>query len=288
MQWDFLIASKFTRIVLLSTSAVILSAQTPAPASSNGPEIVKIYGMSGSFLGVGVQEINAERSKALKLKEEYGVEITRVDDDSPAAKAGLKVHDVVLEYNGQRVEGTEQFVRFVRETPAGRTVKLTINRGGSNQTLAAIIGSRKSSISSVTPLESFRVEIPKEMSMPDIPKAMMSWRSTMLGVEAESLGESQLATYFGVKEGVLVRSVMKSTAAEKAGIKAGDVLMKVNDIRVTSPRDVTNAIRAARTNSRQSYPVVLMREKKELTLTVAVDDESSDRVGPRGQAISVR
>lgn len=288
MQWDFQIASKFTRIVLLSTSAVILSAQTPAPASSNGPEIVKIYGMSGSFLGVGVQEINTERSKALKLKEEYGVEITRVDDDSPAAKAGLKVHDVVLEYNGQRVEGTEQFVRFVRETPAGRTVKLTINRGGANQTLAAIIGSRKSSISSVSPLESFRVEIPKEMSMPDIPKAMMSWRSTMLGVEAESLGESQLATYFGVKEGVLVRSVMKSTAAEKAGIKAGDVLMKVNDTRVTSPRDVTNAIRTARTNSRQSYPVVLMREKKELTLTVAVDDESSDRVGPRGQAISVR
>lgn len=288
MQWDFQIASKFTRIVLLSTSAVILSAQTPAPAASNGPEIVKIYGMGGSFLGVGVQEINAERSKALKLKDEYGVEITRVDDDSPAAKAGLKVHDVVLEYNGQRVEGTEQFVRFVRETPAGRTVKLTINRGGSNQTLAAIIGSRKSSISSVSPLESFRVEIPKEMSMPDIPKAMMSWRSTMLGVEAESLGESQLATYFGVKEGVLVRSVMKSTAAEKAGIKAGDVLMKVNDTRVTSPRDVTNAIRAARTNSRQSYPVVLMREKKELTLTVAVDDESSDRVGPRGQAISVR
>ncbi|MGC4055677.1 MAG: PDZ domain-containing protein [Paludibaculum sp.] len=244
--------------------------------------------MGGSFLGVGVQEINAERSKALKLKDEYGVEITRVDDDSPAAKAGLKVHDVVLEYNSQRVEGTEQFVRFVRETPAGRTVKLTINRSGSNQTLAATIGSRKSTVSSVTPLESFRVEIPKEMSMPDIPKAMMSWRSTMLGVEAESLGESQLATYFGVKEGVLVRSVMKSTAAEKAGIKAGDVLMKVNETRVTSPRDVTNAIRAARSNSRQSYPVVLMREKKELTLSVSLEDESSDRTGPRGQAISVR
>lgn len=79
------------------------------------------------------------------------------------------------------------------------------------------------------------MEMPKEMAMPDIPKAMMSWRSTMLGVEAESLGESQLATYFGVKEGVLVRSVMKSTAAEKAGIKAGDVLMKVNETRVTSP-----------------------------------------------------
>lgn len=104
--------------------------------------MIKIYGLGGSFLGVGVQEINSERSKALKLKDEYGVEITRVDDDSPAAKAGLKVHDVVLEYNGQRVEGTEQFVRFVRETPAGRTVKLAINRAGSNQTLAATIGSR--------------------------------------------------------------------------------------------------------------------------------------------------
>jgi serine protease Do len=57
------------------------------------------------------------------LKDVHGVEITRLEEDSPASKAGLKIGDVVLEYNGQRVEGTEQFVRLVKETPVGRQVK---------------------------------------------------------------------------------------------------------------------------------------------------------------------
>jgi serine protease Do len=83
-----------------------------------------------------------------------------------------------------------------------------------------------SSIPEAPNMEKFKVYVPPmEMTMPDIPKAMMSWRSTMLGVEGESLGNSQLAEYFGVKEGVLVRSVIKGTSAEKAGIKAGWMFM---------------------------------------------------------------
>lgn len=284
MRFESQFAARVCVSLILSAAATLLLAQTPAPASA--PEIVKVFGPGGSFLGVGVQEINSERSRALKLKEEFGVEITRVEEDSPAAKSGLRIHDVVQEYNGQRVEGTEQFVRLVRETPAGRSVRMTVVRSGAAQTLHATIGARKPGFSGAMPLENFRVETPKEMVMPDIPKAMMSWRSSVLGVEAESLGESQLAVYFGVKEGVLVRSVMKGTAAEKSGIRAGDVLMRVNDTRVTSPRDVTNAIRGARVNGRDTYQVVLMREKKEVTLNVTMDDESGDRGMPRGQAIS--
>src|SRR4051794_740069 len=81
------------------------------------PAPVVIARTSGSFLGVGVAELTPERTKTLNLRDEYGVEITRVEDDSPASKAGLKTGDVVLEYNGQRVEGLEQFMRLVRETP---------------------------------------------------------------------------------------------------------------------------------------------------------------------------
>src|SRR5579864_4276068 len=77
----------------------------------------------GSYLGVNLAEIDSARAKELKLKEPSGVEITRVEEASPAEKAGLKPNDVVLEYNGQRVEGMEQFGRLVRETPGGREVK---------------------------------------------------------------------------------------------------------------------------------------------------------------------
>ncbi|OYW07783.1 MAG: hypothetical protein B7X34_10205, partial [Acidobacteriia bacterium 12-62-4] len=94
----------------------------------------------GSYLGVGVREIDQARAKELRLAEEAGVEVTQVDEESPASKAGLKVGDVVLEYNGQRVEGSEQFVRMVRETPVGRTAKLKVSRGGNSQTLSASIG----------------------------------------------------------------------------------------------------------------------------------------------------
>ena len=88
----------------------------PAPAVPPTPE-VRIWKASpgGSFLGVGLKEIDSDRAKELKLREESGVEITRVEENSPAAKAGLKVGDAVLQYNGQRVEGIEQF-RFVAVT----------------------------------------------------------------------------------------------------------------------------------------------------------------------------
>lgn len=279
----------------------LLSAQTPPepPPPPAPPEKVNVFAMTsgGTFLGVGVREVDAERSKALKLREEYGVEVTMVEPESPAAKAGLKVADVVLEYNGQRVEGTQQFIRFVRETPAGRTVKLNVSRAGANQTIAATIATRKGKAMAYgmpgmpgMSMEGFKVELPRmEMTMPDIPKAMMSWRSATLGVEAESLGDSQLATYFGVKEGVLVRSVLKGSAAEKAGVKAGDVLLKVGDDKVTSPRDVTSAMRSARSDSKKSIPVVLMRDKKETSLTVALEDDKSEAAPlPRGQRVTVR
>jgi serine protease Do len=248
----------------------------PPPPHSLGSEIERAVRISiggGSFLGVGVAEVDAERAKALKLKEERGVEITSIEDDSPAAKAGLQKSDVVLEYNGQRVEGTEQFVRLVRETPAGRQVKLLISRNGATQTVAATIGQRKSTGRAGTFVVP-RVNIPDiRIQMPDIPTAMMSWRSGVLGIEAESVS-AQLAEFFGVKEGVLVRSVVKGSAAEKAGLKAGDVITRVDTTKVTAPREITNAIRAKRGGT---FPVTLVRERKEMTLNVTVEEERSDR-----------
>src|SRR5260370_11184903 len=119
------------------------SAPPQPPRPPRGGRVV-VQNAGSSFLGVGVSEIDSERAKALNLKEERGVEVKNVDEDSPAAKAGVKVGDVILDYNGQRVEGMEQFVRFVRETPMGRAVKLLISRNGASRTLTATIGSQPS------------------------------------------------------------------------------------------------------------------------------------------------
>ena len=233
--------------------------------------------VGGTYLGVNLAEIDAGRAKELKLKDDYGVEITRVEENSPAEKAGIKPGDVVQEYNGQRVEGMEQFGRMVRETPPGREVKLTISRNGATQTLVAVLGSRKYRFSGNFPPG---FELP-EFHMPDIPQIYTATRSAMLGVEAEALG-SQLAVYFGVKDGVLVRSVLDNTPAQKAGIKAGDVITKVDGMAVSAPSELSNAVRTA--NAKRTYAIELVRDRKPVTLSVTVEDRS-ERSIPRGRVV---
>jgi|SRR5271165_26331 len=250
-------------------TASSLAAQSLAFFQAPGaPQVYEMHSGGGqTFLGVNIAEVNPDRAKDLKLREPYGVEITRVEEASPAEKAGLKSGDVVLEYNGQRVEGMEQFGRLVRETPAGREVKLLVSRGGVTQTVAATLGTRKGHPA----IGNFPgVAIP-EIHLPDIPQIFTAWRSPMLGVEAEALG-TQLAAYFGVKDGVLVRSVLKDSAAEKAGIKAGDVITKIDGAGVTTPNEVSGAVRSA--SSKKTFQVDLVREHREMSVNVNVEDVS--------------
>jgi len=266
--------SKYLAIAAwLAAAGLVVPAgaqEKPQRASAVSKSVV-VRTAGTSFLGVGVAEVDADRAKALNLKEEHGVEVKSVEPDSPASKAGIKESDVVLEYNGQRVEGVQQFIRLVRETPAGRQAKLLISRGGSTQTLTATIGSREG-LGRIG--EGIEISIPRipEIRIPDVPRAFTSWRSPTLGIESESLG-SQLAEFFGVKEGVLVRSVTKGSPAEKAGLKAGDVIIKVEDKRVAGPREISSLLRSL--GSKKTLPVTVVRERKEMTLNIALDDDSS-------------
>ena len=276
------IESVFSALLLFGSIPAFAQPDPPKPPSPpRAPRNSRVFvqNAGSSFLGVGVSEVDTERAKALNLKEERGVEVKNVDEDSPAAKAGVKVGDVVLEYNGQRVEGTEQFVRFVRETPVGRQVKLLISRNGASQTLTASIGSRPSNMVFVGG-DDFTFKMP-EIRIPDMPRALTSWQSRSLGVESESLS-SQLAEFFGVKEGVLVRSVIKGTAAEKAGLKAGDVITRIGDRKVSSPKDIPNALRSV--SAGKVFPVTVTRDRKEMTLNATIEEKSSGS-GPRRRAV---
>jgi serine protease Do len=273
-------------ISVLTASSSFAFEPQPAPDPADPTAFFAQMG-GGSFLGVAVQEIDADRAKALRLKDEHGVEVTRVEDDSPAAKAGMKVGDVALEYNNERVEGTEQFIRLVRETPAGRDVKILVSRGGATSTVIAKIGIRKAFAGKG--LEGFRFEMPNaeefhNIPVPDIPKAYMSWRSGMLGVEAESV-DGQLGQYFGVKDGVLIRSVTKDSVAEKTGIKAGDVLTKVDGTAVSTPSEVTTALRSR--HGKGAVPITLTRDHREIALTVNLEPEKTGGDGVPLRKISI-
>ena len=262
------------------------SAQTPAPPQARSAQAIVIQ-KGGGYLGVGGVEVTAEKVKALNLKEEGGVLVSSVTEDGPAAKAGVKEGDVVLEFNGTPVQGTVQFQRMVGETPPGRQVKLTIWRNGTSQTIVATIGERKGNIAALMPdqARSWTFEMPDQPfpRMPEMPKFEAISPNPALGIYGEPLGDNdQLAEFFGVSDGVLVRSVRKGSAAEKAGIKAGDVITKVEETNVKSSREITSAVRGVK--NRKSFPVTLVRAKKEMTVTVTLDEPSSGGSGTRARA----
>jgi serine protease Do len=265
--------------LLVAGNAAFAQPEPPAPpmppAARARRMMASVNSPASSFLGVGVTDIDAERTKALNLKDEHGVEVTSVDADSPASKAGVKVSDVIVEYNGQRVEGIEQFLRLVRETPVGRQVKLLISRNGATQTLTATTGSRSVN-TFVWNGDDFKQFKMPEIHIPDMPHTLMMWQSRTLGVESESLN-SQLGEYFGAKEGVLVRSVIKGSAAEKAGLKAGDVITKIGNRKVTSPNEISNALRSL--SSTKAVPVTIIRDRKETSVNVTIEEKSSERIG---------
>ena len=262
---------------LVASSAFAQQVVVPRGRIAQGYVVEKA---SGGYLGIGGVDITTERAKALNLKEERGVEVSSLAADGPASKAGVKEGDVVLEFNGQPVQGTAQFQRLVRETPVGRQVKITVWRSGAAQTLTATVGENRQTTTMIAPGDgSWNFNMPEMPAMPampnmEIPRFQMSLQNPMLGIVGESLGqENQLAEFFGVQDGVLVRSVKKGSAAEKAGIKAGDVITKVDDTKVASSAEITRALRGLK--SKKTFGVTVMRNRKEMPLTVTMESTGS-------------
>jgi len=170
-----------------------------------------------SYLGVDIADVTAERLSALKLKEEKGVEVTMVDQDAPAGKAGIKEHDVILTLNGTAVESEAQLRRMIHEVPPGRVITLGLSRDGSPMTVKVQLADKHQEYSAfVGPkMKNFNVEIP-EMRMPDIELPAMNMvvvtQSARSGLMVENI-TPQLGEFFGVKDGngVLVRSVDKKS-----------------------------------------------------------------------------
>jgi serine protease Do len=222
-------------------------AQPSRPANAQG--VAQLAAASGSYLGIWLWD----RAGA--------IEVSRVQPASPAEASGVRVGDVMAEFDGKKITGTDQFSFLVRETPAGRTVKLKVLRDGAVQVLSAKIG------------EISAAERPGPMSARDmaprgdVPRSLTTWRNQLLGIEAEPLS-GQLAVYFGVAQGVLVRAVSGGSLADKAGIRAGDVITRFAKTPVSTPTEISVRLR---TITHPVVPILVMRERKELNLTLTIE-----------------
>jgi serine protease Do len=227
-----------------------------------------------SYLGVDTRDITPDRVRDLHLKEESGVEVTMVDQDAPAGKAGLKEHDVILSINDQKIESEEQLRRVIREIPAGRTITIGISRDGQPMTLKAQLAEHNIDGNfnfNVPAVDIPAIHVPP-INMPEIEMPMVvvihSPRSS--GIMVENL-TPQLGDFFGVKSGngVLVRSVEKGSRAEQAGFRAGDVIVKVNGSAVNDCSDFT---RLLRDRKESKALVTVMRDHREQTLTLTMPE----------------
>ena len=245
----------------------------------------------GSYLGVDTRDVTADRLADLKLKEEHGVEVTLVDQDAPAGKAGIKEHDVILTLNGNQVESVEQLRRMIREIPPGRIVNLGISRAGQLMTLKTQLADRRQTFALARPGKAITFAmpaIPAVPAMPAIPATpfvpdmdmpvsiVVVHSSARSGLMVENL-TPQLGDYFGAKDGkgVLVRSVEKGSRAEQAGFRAGDVIVKVNGESISDSGDFTHAVRGRKGNS---VTVSIIRERKEQNLTLTVPDRNQSQL----------
>ncbi|MFZ1684979.1 MAG: PDZ domain-containing protein [Candidatus Zixiibacteriota bacterium] len=227
-----------------------------------------------AWMGVYTQTVDHEMARAFNLKSERGVVINEVVEDSPADKAGLKEEDVIIGANGSKIETSDDLTDMVDDAKPGDKITLDVIRDGKEMQLAITLGDRSDSN-----------ERTFSWTSPTAPLAAMAPRNfafnfnghdngSFIGVSMTDLTE-QLGDYFGVKNGngVLVSDVDRDSPAEKAGIKAGDVIVAIDGEKVADSRDVRDLVQDRKVGTTASIDV--LRDHKPMTLKVQVEKRKS-------------
>jgi serine protease Do len=242
------------------------------------------------YLGIETRDVSEDQLGVLKLKDARGAEITNLDHDGPACKAGMRMHDVILQMNGQVVENEDQLRRMLKDMPVGRSVSFVVSRDGQTQMLTMQMADRKT-VGLQAWEQHYTVPAPgpsgvvrgntffdsktaNAMPAPKEHRDLLGTETIILsssftGAKLEVMGP-QLAEFFGAAggAGLLVRSVDTNSPADDAGMKAGDVVVKINSISVGNGTDWTKTVHD---NKGKPVPVVVLRDKHEQTLTLTPD-----------------
>ncbi|MCM3879586.1 MAG: PDZ domain-containing protein [Vicinamibacterales bacterium] len=238
-----------TALAAAAVSAPMAGAQVrPGPQTEQRVERVQMPRPGRvSLIGVRLSDVQPDQVKAYKLSKPEGAVVEAVNPNSPAATAGLREKDVIVEFDEEHVRSASHLARLVAETPVGRDVAIAVMRDGrkTNLRLKTEGGNAAGWFDptfggAIDPLQMRDLadqagRVAREMGVD-----FLSNRGR-LGVSVQDV-TPELAEYFGVKSGVLVVSVSPDSPAAKAGLKAGDVITAVDGKTVSSPGDLMRAL----------------------------------------------
>jgi len=241
-----------------------------------------VHSSAQGYLGAYVEDVDSDKAQALKLKEVRGAVITLIDHDAPAGQIGLRVNDVVLQLNGQNVEGAEQLRRMLREIPPGRKVSLEFSRVGNLQTTSVELADRHAMEHDVWNKlgkdgDVFVAQNPGmgvlegggDASLPGMFHMPIFGSTLNVGAMVEPLA-AQTADFLGVANGLMVKTVAHKSEAASAGFKPHDVILKVGNDPITTLSDWDRALRS---NQGKPVQVTILRDRKQQTLTLQVDSK---------------
>ncbi len=242
-----------------------------------GESLLLLHNQAQSYLGVWVVDVDQERAQALHLKEGHGAEITVLDHDAPAGKVGLKLHDVIVQMNGEAIEGAEHVTRILRETAPGHKVEMVVSRDGVMQTLNVQLTDRKKveeearqQLGSVGVSDGQGQGFFSHGGDTGMPSGFSLWshgNSLNVGVIVEPL-TAQTADMLGVATGVLIKSVAHKSAADLAGLKAHDVILQVDNEGITTTSEWERMLRSS---DGKPVQVTILRDKMRQIVTLQVD-----------------
>ena len=277
---------------------VLIGAGTVSCANPRHPYgVIVSNSEKTAWLGVSVQDVSKSLADKKKLKVDEGAYVFDVVDDSPADEAGIREGDVIVKFDGAKIAGSDELVESVRKTPPKTKVDIEIVRGEEHKTLTATVGRepRNYSYSFGFGDDGIRTPMPPRMPRVRIPRmhfnTMTFSRTESNGLAVQDLTR-QLAEYFELpdKKGALVVEVAKGSEAEKAGVKAGDVITKVDGFTVHDASGVVDALDDIKES--KDVKIDLVRKGKALTVTMKIsardddDDESFLESHPRGHSLS--
>jgi serine protease Do len=201
------------------------------------------------WLGVRIQQVTPDIAESLGLHEPGGAMVAGVNDGGPADQAKLRNGDIILKFNGQDVKEMRTLPRIVAETPIGRDVPVTIWRDGKQQTVQAKVGELPDDqqVAAATTGPSGK---PGKTSPTEI---------AGLGLQIAPIAPDTKDKYQlnDDQKGVVVTEVVPNSPAAERGLKAGDVIVEVQQEPVNTPADVQQRVDTVRKQSRRSVLMLI-------------------------------